>query len=207
MEEVEVGIGSTTEGSFVVALEGHGIGIMTNPMHISRGVAQIIEAVIPGVVIGGGTSPRGANRGGRAQGNAALLTTSSVDGHMEGVERRNDEESPIVNCSRPTLLGRKVETSNEGDVFVCGTKTSSLIDSGSSVTTICESFYDSLECQPPLRDIKDFDLSVVAADGCQVPYIGYIEADISVPFLSSISFTIPVLIVSDTEYNRKFLLL
>ena len=52
MEEVEVGIDSTTEGSFMVALEGHGIGIVTIPMHISREVAQIIEAVIPGVVIG-----------------------------------------------------------------------------------------------------------------------------------------------------------
>ena len=52
VEEVEVGIGSTTEGSFLVALEGHGIGIMTIPMHISRGVAQIIKAVIPRVVIG-----------------------------------------------------------------------------------------------------------------------------------------------------------
>ena len=49
-----------------------------------------------------------------------------------------------------------VGTSNEGGVFVCGTKTSSLIDSGSSETTICESFYDSLGSQQPLRDIKDF---------------------------------------------------
>ena len=44
-------------------------------------------------------------------------------------------------------------------------------------------------------DIKDFGLSVVAADGSPVPYKGYIKADISVPFLSSVSFTIPVLIV------------
>ena len=57
-----------------------------------------------------------------------------------------------------------------------------LIDSGSSVTTICESFFDSLECQPLLRDINDFGVSVVAADGSPVPYKGYIEADISVPF-------------------------
>ena len=122
---------------------------------------------------------------------------------MEEVERRNKEGSPNVNSSKPTLLGRMVGSSNEGDVFVCGTKTSGLIDSGSSVTTICESFYDSLESQPPLRDIEVFGLSVVAADGSPVPYKGYIEADISVPFLSSVSFTVPVLIVSDTEYNRK----
>ena len=39
------------------------------------------------------------------------------------------------------LLGRMVGTSNEGDGFVCGTRTSGLIGSGSSVKTICESFF------------------------------------------------------------------
>ena len=62
---------------------------------------------------------------------------------MEEVERRNEEKRPSVNCSTPILLGRMVGTLNEGDVFVCGTKTSGLIDSGSSVTTISESFYDN----------------------------------------------------------------
>ena len=46
VEEVEVGIVSTKECYFVVALEGHAIG-----MHISRMVAQIIEAVVTRVVI------------------------------------------------------------------------------------------------------------------------------------------------------------
>ena len=73
-------------------------------------------------------------------------------------------------------------TSNEDDVFVCGTKTSSLIDSGSSVTTTFGIIYDSLESQPPLRDIKKNGLRVVAVDDSPSPYIGYIEADISVPF-------------------------
>ena len=122
---------------------------------------------------------------------------------MEQVERRNEEEIPNANFSRPTLLGRMVGSSNEGDVFVCGTKTSGLIDSVSSVTIICEQFFDSHECQPPLRYIKNFGLSVVAAHCSPVPYKGYSEVDISMPFLRSVDFTIPVLIVSDTEYNRK----
>ena len=51
VEEIEVGIDSTIEGSFVVALDSHEIGYMTIPMHISREVAQIIEVVVTGVVI------------------------------------------------------------------------------------------------------------------------------------------------------------
>ena len=57
-----------------------------------------------------------------------------------------EEESSSVNCSKPTLLGWMVGTSNDGDVFVCGTKTSDLINSGSSVKLFVNHFiYDSLE--------------------------------------------------------------
>ena len=59
---------------------------------------------------------------------------------MEEVERRNEEESPSANCSRPTMLGRMAGTSNEGDVFVCGTKISGFIDSGSSVKLFVNHF-------------------------------------------------------------------
>ena len=45
---------------------------MTIPMYISREVAQTMEAVVPRVVIAVAPS-QGANRGGRAQGNVALL--------------------------------------------------------------------------------------------------------------------------------------
>ena len=36
---------------------------------------------------------------------------------MEEEERRDEEEGPNVNCSRPTFLGRMVGTSNGGDVL------------------------------------------------------------------------------------------
>ena len=56
-------------------------------------------------------------------------------------------------------------------------------DSGSMITSISDSFYDSLKPQPPLRDITEFGLSVLGANGSHLPYKDYIEADISVPFL------------------------
>ena len=33
--------------------------------------------------------------------------------------------------------------------------------------------------------------------------MGYIEADISVPFLGNTTYTVPLLVVLDTEYNYK----
>ena len=42
-----------------------------------------------------------------------------------------------------------------------------------------------------------------SANGDILPYKRYIEAEISVPFLSNSTFSIPLLVVSDTEYNSK----
>lgn len=59
--------------------------------------------------------------------------------------------------------------------MISGVKTVGLIDTGSMVTSISESFYDSMNPQPPLLDLKDFNLSltVLGATGNQLPYKGY----------------------------------
>ena len=57
---------------------------------------------------------------------------------------------------------------------------------------------------PELGDTKDFgiDLTVYGANGSQLAYYGYIEADVSVPKLGPIMHGIPLLVVKDTEYNK-----
>ena len=57
--------------------------------------------------------------------------------------------------------------------------------------------------RPELHNIREFGLRVQSANGDILPYKGYIEAEISVPFLSNSTFSIPLLVVSDTEYNSK----
>lgn len=109
----------------------------------------------------------------------------------------------MPNGSTPSLLERMVGSSNEGDIVICGVKTIGLIDSGSMITSVSESFYDSLQPQPVLHDISDFGLSVIGADGNQLPYKGYIEAEVSVPCLENNTFIIPLLVVANTDYNRK----
>ena len=71
------------------------------------------------------------------------------------------------------------------------------------ITSISETFYDSLKLKPPLTGITEFGLSVLGASGSQLPYKGYIEADISVPFLGNTTYTVPLLVVLDTEYDNK----
>ncbi|MCG8048682.1 MAG: RNase H-like domain-containing protein, partial [Candidatus Thiodiazotropha endolucinida] len=96
-----------------------------------------------------------------------------------------------------------VGSANEGQISIQGVITSGLIDSGSMISSISETFYNSLDPLPELHDISEFGLSVVSAGGSQLPYKGYIEASISVPSLGNSLLTVPLLIVSDTDYNSK----
>ena len=96
-----------------------------------------------------------------------------------------------------------VDSANEGSTSIYGVETRGLIDSGSMITSISESFYKSLNPIPELKDIKEFGLSVLSASGIQLPYRGYIEAEIKVPCLGTEVFHIPLLVVAVTQYNTK----
>ena len=95
-----------------------------------------------------------------------------------------------------------VGSANEGNIQILGVNTTGLIDSGSMISSISENFYKSLKPLPELRNISEFGLSVISAGGTQLPYKGYIEADILVPCFGNKTITVPLLIVSDTEYNQ-----
>ena len=55
---------------------------------------------------------------------------------------------------------------------------------------------------PNLYDFTDFNLDVRVANGEKLPYLGYVEADISVPYISEKSVVVPALVVMDTEYRQ-----
>lgn len=67
------------------------------------------------------------------------------------------------------------------DVMIQGVRTKCLVDTGSQVTTLIESFFrkhfdaDGTTIHPP---IQKFNL--VAANGLEIPYIGYVEADLNI---------------------------
>ena len=101
------------------------------------------------------------------------------------------------------MLERIVGSANESIIFINGVKTSGLIDTGSMVTSISETFYKNMNPQPQLHAITEFGLSVQSANGTDLPFKGYIEAEFSAPILSDCVLNIPLLVVSDTEYNSQ----
>ena len=75
------------------------------------------------------------------------------------------------------LFTRMVGHSNACLLFLCGQETKALVDTGSMVTCISETFYDSLEPKPELRALEDFKLNVYGAGGNTLPFTGYIEVE------------------------------
>ena len=95
-----------------------------------------------------------------------------------------------------------VGPANTGRIKICGTETTGLIDSGSMITTVSKSFYESLNPVPELSDCNDFGLTVYGANGSRLAYCGYIVAEVSVPNMGPILHDIPILVVNDTDFNR-----
>ena len=73
-----------------------------------------------------------------------------------------------------------VGPSCEVPVTVCGVTTTALLDSGSQVTVISESFYKQYLGNIELQEL-DFDLSVTGAGGQNVPYLGAISINCELP--------------------------
>ncbi|XP_062572826.1 uncharacterized protein LOC134234798, partial [Saccostrea cucullata] len=129
---------------------------------------------------------------------------SQQNGNNRGYGRTEDQfaKCPTIPPNQD-LLTRLVGRSNEADITVFGTKTKALIDSGSMVTCISESFYQSLKPMPELLSLTNFGLSVRSANGSELPYKGYIEMQINVPCMNDFSCHIPALVVPETNYTKN----
>ena len=88
-------------------------------------------------------------------------------------------------------------------ISVCGIVSQALLDSGSQMTTIAESYYHSALSQLPLGSMDDFGLTLYGPDGREIPYLGYVWAEFSAPFMGSKTVEVPALVVPTTEYNLK----
>ena len=99
---------------------------------------------------------------------------------------------------KQNLIGK----ANESLVLLNGQEVDALVDSGSMITTVSESFYRSLPNKPTLQELQIL-LDISVADGSKLNYLGFIDAEISVPFLSDFSLSVPVLVVPDTRFNGQ----
>ena len=103
--------------------------------------------------------------------------------------------------------GDLVGNVNKASTQIEGISTSTLLDTGSSVSTISQTFFEQHLAHLKLHDIGNL-LKVECADGKSLPYSGYMQADINAP-LSSKNFTIPclVLVMPETHYSASTLVL
>ena len=80
---------------------------------------------------------------------------------------------------KKNYLSSLVGTSNEVNVIVGTTNTISLIDTGSSVSTVSHSFYIDNFSDLPIHPIKEL-LRIECTDGQELPYEGFIEVDLTI---------------------------
>ena len=109
------------------------------------------------------------------------------------------EQTTDVEQNRtPGLLG----SANEVTVTVNGNRTTALLDTGSTVSTISEGFYNQHLSQIPLQSLS-YLLNIECADGQQLPYKGYVEADLQLHG-SADTNTHPglFLVIPDSEYHN-----
>ena len=99
----------------------------------------------------------------------------------------------------PKLVGSTTET----DVLIEGIKARALVDTGSCVSCVSESFYNQhingLELQPIQTILK-----IETASGGELPYLGYVEAKLTATGISKIeTIDCLFLVTKDTSYNRS----
>lgn len=116
------------------------------------------------------------------------------------------EHSAIRTRELPRGLVGNKSTAN---VKVNGIECNSLLDTGSQVTTVSQSFYDSHLSDYSIHPVSDI-LEVEGANGQAVPYLGYIQLSMQFPkefMASQPEIQTLALIVPDTRSNSSVPLL
>ena len=100
---------------------------------------------------------------------------------------------PAGLCGQPT----------EGSVSVEGVYSKALLDTGSTVSTMSESHYNSYFSHIPLHPLASI-LEIECADGQSLPYLGYVITDIVAHGVDNMTpLPCVFLIVPDSRYNHS----
>lgn len=105
----------------------------------------------------------------------------------------------------PSVLASLVGEANECNAYVDGKQCKALLDTGSQVTSISESFFKQHLSGRVIQSVDKL-LKVVGVTGREVPFLGYISVNLKFPSGESgvkTGHEILALIVPDTEYNRR----
>ena len=95
-----------------------------------------------------------------------------------------------------------VGPANEAEIILNGKKVNALLDSGSQVTSVSESYYRECLSQYPLQPVDVPGLLLQPAGGGSMPYLGMIITSLKIPHLTS-TFQAKVVVVPNTEYHHS----
>ncbi|CAL9706114.1 unnamed protein product [Knipowitschia caucasica] len=134
------------------------------------------------------------------------LDSASVEGHTEATARSTSPKK----CFHRTMSLPKglVGLKSTGQIQIKDNQFSCLLDTGSQVTTIPHSFYNSYLSDHKIKPLKDL-LELEGANGQSVPYLGYIELTITFPpdFLGTIiDVDTLALVVPDIKHSHPQIL-
>ncbi len=115
---------------------------------------------------------------------------------MVGTSVGKSTESPKNKTEIPVMVGE----TNEDDIEVEGLVCRALLDTGSTVSTISESFFRE-KLDVPLKPLANI-LNIECADGESLSYLGYTEVEIAMPSVLGQTLPALLLVVPDTPYNR-----
>ena len=106
------------------------------------------------------------------------------------------------NKTNSSVAGRLLGEVNESEIQINGKSCTALLDTGSMVSTVSRTFYDSHLNDTPLHPLQDI-LNIECAGGQLLPYDGYIEADLSLVDQKGeeTGLTFLLLVVPETDYN------
>ena len=118
------------------------------------------------------------------------LVSAPVVGSNEGTKKKPD----------PVLVGETTKVSISLDKI----NTSALLDTGSCISVVSESFYNNNLKSKPLLPLTDI-IKVECADGQELDYLGYIEADLEVTqgLPRSSTHTCLFLVTPDTKFSES----
>ena len=93
---------------------------------------------------------------------------------------RMQQDNSRSTSQATTIPKGLVGTKCTAHIRIAGRKCTCLLDTGSQVTTIPESYYDQHLSEQPIHSLNNL-LNVEGANGQAVPYLGYIEVTIAFP--------------------------
>ena len=98
-------------------------------------------------------------------------------------------------CGKPT----------ESNIIINEIQTQTLLDTGSTVSTINRKFYEENLSTIPIQKL-DLLLDIECADGKSLPYEGFIEAELEIPTIRHKVNAI-LLVIPESNYNNSVPLL